>query len=311
MHGHDPSALLRPGDIPRRSTPSTSRASNNPNRFPDKPLDLAIATIKNFHAVEPWRFSESQEAAIQQLKEWFKGNDILSCGVESISQCILLLSKAFFLKDIEPNMVTIARTLFDLDKDGSPLCFGSSHHIDDGMVFIQIDPRDWHKLKGVKDHRTAQFSALFHECIHAYFQLFCCDSKMHGIIGCSNRGESVWIPGTRHDVAWFHLAAALELALESHFACETDLSVFRSLLKEYETNGARTCSSGEWRQFFEFYFWGDFDGMLSKLNEEEYSLLLWHLSDPKSREVITVFNEEYVDVMKRWKPGRRLSRCCD
>lgn len=264
----------------------------------DSPLNLSVHSIATFNNKEKTDLDQNQQNAVKAMAAWIaphNGKEMAKLPAHHVKEFILNFSRVFFLADLVPEMIDFQFMEFAADKNGYISKYGhQGHH--SGIQEIRVDPRNWAEEKGVQNHKTALIGTLLHECFHAYFCVFCCDVPGHqsikysGPARCSRKTE-YWDEGHGHFAAWFHLAGAVDIALEKLLGLGTDLCVFRSILLEYSNDDGARVPAEEWKRAFAMFEWQGVDFLLRKLKPVELAHIGVQLS--KHPKVVKVFATEY------------------
>jgi hypothetical protein len=150
----------------------------------------------------------------------------------------------------------------------------SRNHIEgknDLIVVIKLDPKDTKEAQELASHQASICSTLLHEMIHAYLFDYSCD-RYHDLSGkCTRKGKVLWPKGRFHDLAWFHLACAIEVYMQRFTGLEVNLGCLRGYVADCR-NGGTLFFAPEWRRFFKMD-WGDCCKLFDGLDIEEQNEL--------------------------------------
>lgn len=220
-------------------------------------------------------------------------------------------SKIFFLPNFPipgPRVKLLFNWVHNLAEIDDGYGFASHQTFDhNSRILIEMDSIDHSEEIGVDSFLAYVCSILLHELCHAYFMAYSCDGKHDAPEEgeCSREGEALWVPGNGHCVAWFHLAADVELAFLTLLAddpvrfVESNLAVLDAYLDGLD-NGEIPLSAQEWKRFLAW--WPGAVALFSHLDGEEVCKLREYLEqDPAVMQV-------WIEAGENWRPAEMFAR---
>lgn len=272
------------------------------------PFDLAIITVDHIKRTDGGvrGLTPLQQDGQKELQAWLASHHIADATFEASTwtshemlALIQAFSKLFFLEDHQllkgnahvgfewtRNLLTVGDALGDC-------CHIVENNADDCIrhVEIRVDPASQSSNQGPSEYLDQIFSTVLHEVIHAYLLTYCCDGTHDVADNCTRKGRVLWQNAdSAHDIAWFHLACAIELRVHAiteamGHPINRDLGTFRSYLSGVKASaGGTLLSAKEWKRFFET--WNGACKLFDRLTPQEMaSLGGWLDLDPMAMQV--------------------------